>query len=138
METTHTLRWKDTHVSDDARSAPTDETPTDAASSDGAGDTETTGNATDSEEPQVDDATLEEAKKSVEGLDDRYRPGARPTVALPGTNGTVAGTAFADMVDDNGEMVDADDQDASDSSETDSTDTDHAGSDEKVTSSTDG
>jgi hypothetical protein len=42
------------------------------------------------------------------------------------------------MVDDNGEMVDADDRDASDSSETDSTDTDHAGSDEKVTSSTDG
>jgi hypothetical protein len=129
VETTHTLRWKDTHVSDDARSAPTDETPADTAGP---------GNATDSEEPQVDDATLEEAKKSVEGLDDRYRPGARPTVALPGTNGTVAGTAFADMVDDNGEMVDADDQDASDSSETDSTDTHHAGSDEKVTSSTDG
>lgn len=104
-------------MSDDARSAPTDETPTDAASKGDASDTAGPGNATDGNEPQVDDATLEEAKKSVEGLDDRYRPGARPTVALPGTNGTVAGTAFADMVDDNGEMVDADDQDASDSSE---------------------
>ncbi|WP_256980550.1 hypothetical protein [Rhodococcus sp. 14-2496-1d] len=86
-------------------------------------------------EPTVDDATLEEAKKSVEGLDDRYRPGARPTVALPGTNGTVAGTAFADMVDDNGEMVDADDRD-SDSSDDDSA-TDHADNQEKVTSSND-
>lgn len=125
-------------MSDDARSAPTDETPTAAASKGDASDTAGPGNATDGNEPQVDDATLEEAKKSVEGLDDRYRPGARPTVALPGTNGTVAGTAFADMVDDNGEMVDADDQDATHGSETDSTDTDHAGSDEKVTSSTDG
>ncbi|MGF0309944.1 hypothetical protein [Rhodococcus sp. IEGM1428] len=88
-------------------------------------------------EPTVDDATMEEAKKSVEGLDDRYRPGARPTVALPGTNGTVAGTAFADMVDDNGELVDADDQDASDSSETGSTDSNHADTDKKVTSSND-
>ncbi|MDV6303249.1 hypothetical protein R3P93_11830 [Rhodococcus cerastii] len=103
---THTLRWKDTHVSDDAQS-----------------------------EPTVDDATLEEAKKSVEGLDDRYRPGARPTVALPGTNGTVAGTAFADMVDDNGEMVDADDRESTDSDG--SADTDHADTQEKVTSSND-
>jgi hypothetical protein len=86
-------------------------------------------------EPTVDDATLEKAKKSVEGLDDRYRPGARPTVALPGTNGTVAGTAFADMVDDNGEMVDTDDRD-SDSSDDDSS-TDHADNQEKVTSSND-
>ncbi|MCZ4518358.1 hypothetical protein O4220_07505 [Rhodococcus ruber] len=88
-------------------------------------------------EPTVDDATMEEAKKSVEGLDDRYRPGARPTVALPGTNGTVAGTAFADMVDGDGELVDADDQEASDNSETDSTSSDHADTDEKVTSSND-
>ncbi|MBY4108866.1 hypothetical protein HQO82_02485 [Rhodococcus fascians] len=118
-------------MSDDARSAPTDETPTDAASSDGAGDTETTGNATDSEEPQVDDATLEEAKKSVEGLDDRYRPGARPTVALPGTNGTVAGTAFADMVDGDGELVDADDQNNRN-------EVDQPSDSDKVASSTDG
>ncbi|MGV8871139.1 MAG: hypothetical protein ACOH2Q_01315 [Rhodococcus sp. (in: high G+C Gram-positive bacteria)] len=83
-------------------------------------------------EPTVDDATLDDAKKSVEGLDDRYRPGSRPTVSLPGTNGTVAGTAFADMVDDNGELVDADDQEAS---ETASTDTDHDDVDKKVTSS---
>lgn len=87
-------------------------------------------------EPTVDDATMEKAKKSVEGLDDRYRPGARPTVALPGTNGTVAGTAFADMVDDDGDLVDADDQDASDSSDDDAA-TDHADTDEKVTSSND-
>lgn len=86
-------------------------------------------------EPTVDDATLEEAKKSVEGLDDRYRPGARPTVALPGTNGTVAGTAFADMVDDNGEMVDPDDQDSAGSD--DDSATDHADNQEKVTSSND-
>ncbi len=86
-------------------------------------------------EPTVDDATLEEAKKSVEGLDDRYRPGARPTVALPGTNGTVAGTAFADMVDDNGEMVDADHQDSDGSA--DDADADHADTQEKVSSSND-
>ena len=89
-------------------------------------------------EPTVDDATLDEAKKSVEGLDDRYRPGARPTVALPGTNGTVAGTAFADMVDDNGEMVDADQQNSTDSDgSAGDADTDHADTQEKVTSSND-
>ena len=96
---THTLRWKDTHVSYDAQSDPT-----------------------------VDDATLEDAKKSVEGLDDRYRPGSRPTVSLPGTNGTVAGNAFADMVGDDGELVDG---------ESDSTDTKTADTDEKVTSHND-
>lgn len=64
-------------------------------------------------EPTVDDATLEEAKESAAGLDDRYRPGARPTVSLPGTNGTVAGTAFADMVDDNGELRDSDEENTS-------------------------
>ncbi|MFI8569394.1 hypothetical protein ACIGGF_22820 [Rhodococcus sp. NPDC078407] len=83
-------------------------------------------------EPTVDDATLEEAKKSVEGLDERYRPGARPTVALPGTNGTVAGIAFAEMVDDNGEMVSTDDQDSDGSA-----DADHADTEKKVASSHD-
>ncbi len=127
-------------MSDDARSTstndnPTDETPIDDTSNTGtdSGDADGSGEG----EPQVDDKALEDAKKSVEGLDDRYRPGARPTVALPGTNGTVAGTAFADMVDDNGELVDADDQETSDNSETDGTDTDHADTDEKVTSSND-
>ncbi|WP_232433691.1 hypothetical protein [Rhodococcus sp. AW25M09] len=100
-------------------------------------------------ETTVDDATLEDAKKSVEGLDDRYRPGSRPTVALPGTGGTVAGTAFADMVDDDSELKDADDQNTtgpnttdaesadSKGAETNGTDTDHAETDEKVTSSND-
>jgi len=30
----------------------------------------------------------------------RYEPGARPTVVVPGSGGTVSGTAFADLVSD--------------------------------------
>ena len=101
-------------MSDDARSTTTNDNPTDETAIDDTSNTSNTDEEGGGTELEVDDATLEEAKKSVEGLDDRYRPGARPTVALPGTNGTVAGTAFADMVDDNGELVDADDQDTAD------------------------
>lgn len=44
------------------------------------------------------------AEDKAKAIDDRYEPGARPTVTLPGTNGTVAGTAFADYVDDEGNL----------------------------------
>lgn len=59
------------------------------------------GNAT---EIQVDDETRRNAEEQVAGIDKKYEPGARPTVTLPGTNGMVSGTAFADMVDENGEL----------------------------------
>lgn len=64
-----------------------------------------TGSATT--EVEVDETTREQAEKEVAGIDEQYEPGARPTVTLPGTNGMVSGTAFADMVDDSGELKDS-------------------------------
>ncbi|MBY6414493.1 hypothetical protein HQ346_22845 [Rhodococcus sp. BP-252] len=49
----------------------------------------------------VDEETKRQAEEQVAGLDERYEPGARPTVVLPGTDGMVSGTAFADIVEDN-------------------------------------
>ncbi len=49
--------------------------------------------------PAVDDEKLEEAKEKVASIEERYEPGARPTVTVEGTGGTVAGTAFADDED---------------------------------------
>lgn len=60
----------------------------------------------DTTEVSVDEETRRQAEKKVEGIDDKYEPGARPTVTLPGTDGMVSGTAFADMVDENGECKD--------------------------------
>jgi hypothetical protein len=49
-------------------------------------------------EPSEDD--VKRAKEDMAEIDERYDPGARPTVVMPGTHGTVAGTAFADLTDD--------------------------------------
>ncbi|EEN89167.1 hypothetical protein RHOER0001_4861 [Rhodococcus erythropolis SK121] len=37
-------------------------------------------------------------KELADEMDKRYEPGARESVTVPGTGGTVAGTAFADHV----------------------------------------
>ncbi|WP_346773875.1 hypothetical protein [Rhodococcus sp. X156] len=72
----------------------------------------------------MDPETLKDAEKKVANLQDRYEPGARPTVVVPGTGGTVAGTAFADDVEGSG---------SSDSEESDSSGSDDSGSDAKET-----
>ncbi|MFF1555477.1 hypothetical protein ACFVX3_31090 [Rhodococcus erythropolis] len=38
------------------------------------------------------------ATEDADEMDKRYEPGARESVTVPGTGGTVAGTAFADHV----------------------------------------
>ncbi|SNS24127.1 hypothetical protein [Rhodococcoides kyotonense] len=58
-------------------------------------------------DPHVDDETRRRAEDQVAGLDDRYAPGARPTVVVPGTRGMVSGTAFADVVPDDAEDTSA-------------------------------
>lgn len=55
-------------------------------------------------EVEIDDETQKRAEESVAGLEKKYEPGNRPTVVLPDTGGMVSGTAFADKVDENGEM----------------------------------
>lgn len=45
------------------------------------------------EKPEVTDAHREQAKKMARAYDDD-----RPTTVLPGSDGTVAGTAIADWV----------------------------------------
>ncbi|PBC50162.1 hypothetical protein [Rhodococcus sp. ACPA1] len=62
------------------------------------------GRQAESEVPLPDDEALAEAKKKVEEIDARYEPGARETVVLPGSDGTVSGTAFDDYVDDDGNL----------------------------------
>ncbi|MGN7135068.1 hypothetical protein ACTHQY_17520 [Rhodococcoides corynebacterioides] len=52
--------------------------------------------------PELSQEDLDRAGEKMDGLNDRYETGARETVTLPGTNGTVSGTAFADMVDEDG------------------------------------
>lgn len=42
--------------------------------------------------------TADGAKELADEMDKRYEPGSRETVTVPGTGGTVAGTAFADHV----------------------------------------
>jgi hypothetical protein len=56
--------------------------------------------------PEVDEGAIEKAKK----MEDRYR-GDRPTVVLPGSGGTVSGTAINDWLDDEGNPIGADRQD---------------------------
>ncbi|MCC3313992.1 hypothetical protein [Nocardia africana] len=69
--------------------------------------TENTANASDSTTkpaetvtPEPDRETRERAKKEADKLDKIYEPGARASVVVPGTDGMVAGTAFADSVDE--------------------------------------
>lgn len=50
--------------------------------------------------PEPDQAALDQAKKEAAELDEIYDPGARPSVVVPGTDGMVAGTAFAEFVDE--------------------------------------
>lgn len=61
---------------------------------------------TDANAPEVDESTNQQAEEKAAEIDSQYEPGARPTVTLPGTGGMVSGTAFADMVDENGELKD--------------------------------
>ncbi len=49
------------------------------------------------EKPEVTEEDKEEAKEMAEEYDED-----RPTVTLPGSDNTVAGTAVADWVDDDG------------------------------------
>jgi hypothetical protein len=46
------------------------------------------------------------ASDSEEEVDDPYDPDARKSVVVPGTDGTLSGTAFADMVDGDGNLKD--------------------------------
>lgn len=56
---------------------------------------------TDAEDPtrwdRPDDEEKRQAREKAEEFDRMYEPGARPTTVVPGTNGMVSGTAFADM-----------------------------------------
>ncbi|RZL76568.1 MAG: hypothetical protein EOP32_28545 [Rhodococcus sp. (in: high G+C Gram-positive bacteria)] len=58
----------------------------------------------ETEIPVPDDEAIAAAKKKMEEIDARYEPGARETVVLPGSDGTVSGTAFDDYVDDEGNL----------------------------------
>lgn len=53
---------------------------------------------------QSESEAYEQAHQDAAEIENKYEPGARPTVVLPGTDGMVSGTAFADMVDENGEL----------------------------------
>jgi hypothetical protein len=55
------------------------------------------------------DEAREKAKKDATDIGKRYEPGSRPTVVVEGTDGTVAGTAFA--TDDDIEKYQAGDTD---------------------------
>lgn len=59
---------------------------------------------TDAEEPTrwdtLDDEEKRQAREKAEEIDRMYEPGVRPTTVVPGTNGMVSGTAFADMTDE--------------------------------------
>lgn len=61
-----------------------------------------------SEDPleNIDEDTKRRASEQAEEMQRRYEPGARPTVTLPGTGGTVSGTAFADIVETGSDEVD--------------------------------
>jgi hypothetical protein len=51
--------------------------------------------------PAPDDKTLEEARKTFEMYEED-----RPTVVLPGSDGTISGTAINDWLDDDGNPID--------------------------------
>jgi hypothetical protein len=71
-----------------------DTTNSDDTSSDtGSANEETVG-------PELTQEDLDRAGEKMDGLNARYETGARETVTLPGTGGTVSGTAFADFDED--------------------------------------
>ncbi len=47
----------------------------------------------------LDDDTKRDALEQAHEIQQMYEPGARPTVTVPGTDGMVSGTAFADLVE---------------------------------------
>lgn len=74
--------------------------------------------STEGSEPQVSSDAHKRAQDEVAGIDAKYDPGSRPTVVLPGTNGMVSGTAFADMVDEEGNLKEDHSEDTADSTST--------------------
>ncbi|MGV0737066.1 MULTISPECIES: hypothetical protein [Mycobacterium] len=50
--------------------------------------------------PPVSEENRKEAERIMQSYDD-----SRPTVTLPGSNGTVSGTAVNDWVDDDGKPI---------------------------------
>lgn len=61
---------------------------------------ESTAKPAETAAPEPDRETRERAKKEADRLDKIYEPGARASVVVPGTDGMVAGTAFAGSVDE--------------------------------------
>ncbi|CAN5870080.1 hypothetical protein BH09ACT7_BH09ACT7_36810 [soil metagenome] len=64
----------------------------------------------DSGKVEVTDSAKEEAKEMAKAYEDR------PTVVLPGSDGTVAGTAVGDWLDDDGNPKYSEDSKTSDES----------------------
>ena len=62
------------------------------------------------EAPEPDQDALDSAKEEAKHLEDKYEPDARKSVVLPGTDGTVSGTAIADWLDDKGEIIPPEDR----------------------------
>lgn len=62
------------------------------------------------ETPEPDQEALDSAKEEAKQLEDKYEPDARKSVVLPGTDGTVSGTAIADWLDDKGEIIPPEDR----------------------------
>jgi hypothetical protein len=51
---------------------------------------------------ELDDETKRSAQERADEIQQMYEPGARPTVTVPGTDGMVSGTAFADVAESEG------------------------------------
>ncbi len=60
----------------------------------------------EAESPEPTEEEIAEAMKKVEGINDRYDSPDRKTVVLPGSDGTISGTAINDWLDDDGNAVD--------------------------------
>jgi hypothetical protein len=89
-------------MTDDRSSETTEATESD--------DADTTTSNEDTVGPELTQEDLDRAGEKMDGLNDRYKTGGRETVTLPGTNGTVSGTAFADF---DPEKADSDDESSS-------------------------
>ncbi|TSE00117.1 hypothetical protein FOS14_09915 [Skermania sp. ID1734] len=55
---------------------------------------ETTGSGNPETNDAVSEENLEDAKQQSKEIDERYDPDARRSVTIPGTGGTISGTAF--------------------------------------------
>ncbi|MBB3038130.1 hypothetical protein [Hoyosella altamirensis] len=55
---------------------------------------------------ELDPEVVRKAEEEVAGINKKYKPGARPTVRVPDTGGTVTGTAFAEDFADHEENKD--------------------------------